>query len=117
MQSLSRSAGSVAVAILPQHLFGWRREARYPAIEADPLSFVPALCCWHRRSPRAGGERDEDGGSLQRTGSSSTSVACRSGSGLTRARRHHGRDLGLDDRGNRRLASRCGKPDKANATT
>lgn len=29
--------------ISPQHLFGWRREARRPAKAAEPLSFVPAL--------------------------------------------------------------------------
>lgn len=29
--------------ISPQQLFGWRREARRPAIAAEPISFVPAL--------------------------------------------------------------------------
>lgn len=29
--------------ISPQQLFGWRREARRPAMEAEPISFVPAL--------------------------------------------------------------------------
>jgi transposase len=29
--------------ISPQQLFGWRREARRPVMEAEPVSFVPAI--------------------------------------------------------------------------
>ena len=74
--------------ISPQQLFGWRRDARRPVLESDPIAFVPAVVnapSWTpqpeprarrgRRRPAANGIELEIGGVAVRVGAGASPKA------------------------------------------